>query len=122
VEFIMSDSDSEFGSFLAGFVIGGLVGAAVALVLAPQSGAETRSKITGKGHELADAGEQRYHQAVESMDGYAHQAGDRARQIGQDVESQARIILDAGRQENNNGDSESAPPENAGDEAEAETS
>ena len=48
----MSDNDSEFGSFLAGFVIGGLVGAAVALVLAPQSGADTRSQITGKGNEL----------------------------------------------------------------------
>ena len=53
----MSDNDGgDFGSFLAGFVIGGLVGGAVALVLAPRSGAETRSQITGRGRELVDAG------------------------------------------------------------------
>ena len=33
----MSDNDS-FGAFFAGFVIGGLVGAATALLMAPQSG------------------------------------------------------------------------------------
>ena len=38
----MSDSDNEIGAFLTGFIIGGLVGAAVALITAPQSGEETR--------------------------------------------------------------------------------
>lgn len=49
----MSDS-SEFGSFLAGFVIGGLVGAAVALLMAPQSGEETRTVIKERGIVLRD--------------------------------------------------------------------
>ena len=44
--------------FFAGFVIGGLVGAAVALILAPQSGEETRAQIREKSIELKDrAGE-----------------------------------------------------------------
>jgi gas vesicle protein len=44
--------------FFAGFVIGGLVGAAVALILAPQSGEETRAQIREKGIELKErAGE-----------------------------------------------------------------
>ena len=37
--------DSGFGSFLAGVVIGGFVGAAVGLLLAPQSGNETREAL-----------------------------------------------------------------------------
>ncbi len=48
----MADSDGEFGAFLAGFVVGGLVGAAVALLLAPYSGQETRKMIQDKSIEL----------------------------------------------------------------------
>jgi gas vesicle protein len=47
----MADNN-EFGAFLAGFIVGGLVGAAVALVTAPQSGEETRRFITDKSIEL----------------------------------------------------------------------
>lgn len=49
----MSDS-SDFGNFFAGFFIGGLIGAAVALLLAPQSGEETRMIIKDKSIELKD--------------------------------------------------------------------
>jgi gas vesicle protein len=37
--------DSGFGSFLAGLVIGGLIGAAVGLLLAPESGEEMRGQV-----------------------------------------------------------------------------
>ena len=37
--------DSGFGSFLAGVVIGGLIGAALGLLLAPQTGEEFREQI-----------------------------------------------------------------------------
>ena len=49
----MSDRD-DFGTFLAGFLVGGLVGAGVALLLAPQSGEETRTLIKDKSIELRD--------------------------------------------------------------------
>ena len=49
----MSDRDN-FGSFLSGFVVGGLTGAIVALLLAPQSGEETRKQIKEKSVELRD--------------------------------------------------------------------
>jgi gas vesicle protein len=52
----MSDNN-DLGAFLAGFVIGGLVGAATALILAPQSGEETRSQIVNQSLALRDAGE-----------------------------------------------------------------
>jgi gas vesicle protein len=49
----MSDHD-DFGAFIVGMLIGGLTGAAVALLFAPQSGAETRSMIREKAIELKD--------------------------------------------------------------------
>jgi len=38
-------NDSGFGSFVAGLVIGGLIGAAVGLLLAPESGEEMRAQV-----------------------------------------------------------------------------
>ncbi|MFM8322896.1 MAG: YtxH domain-containing protein [Chloroflexota bacterium] len=53
----MSDNN-DFGTFFAGLIVGGLVGAAVALLMAPQSGEETRTVIRDKSIELKDrAGE-----------------------------------------------------------------
>jgi gas vesicle protein len=52
----MSDSSADFGAFVAGFLIGGLVGAATALLLAPQSGEETRAAIRDRSIELARSG------------------------------------------------------------------
>ena len=54
------------------FVIGGLAGAAVALLLAPQSGRKSREQVRGYGqraeeqvHELADTAAQAVDQAVD---------------------------------------------------------
>jgi len=49
----MSDRD-EFGAFLVGFVVGGLTGAITALLIAPQSGEETRGVIKERAIELKD--------------------------------------------------------------------
>lgn len=57
----MSDQDTDFGAFLVGFIVGGLVGAAAALLLAPQSGEETRAYIKDRSIELKD-------KAVETID------------------------------------------------------
>ena len=40
--------NNEGAAFFAGLVIGGLIGAALALLLAPQSGEETRAQIRDK--------------------------------------------------------------------------
>lgn len=49
--------DRGFG-FIGGLVLGGLVGAAVALLLAPYSGKETREQIRYEGIELQHRGQQ----------------------------------------------------------------
>lgn len=53
----MSDDGNEFGAFLAGFVVGGMIGAAVALLMAPQSGEATRRQIRERAYELRDRAE-----------------------------------------------------------------
>jgi gas vesicle protein len=63
------------GDFLAGVVVGALVGAAAALLFAPQSGEETRTLIRDRGIELKE------------------QAGDlslEARKRAEQIQSQAR--------------------------------
>jgi len=49
----MADRD-DFGAFLIGFIVGGVAGAVAALLLAPQSGEETRTLIRDKSIELRD--------------------------------------------------------------------
>jgi gas vesicle protein len=50
----MSQQENDFSAFLSGFVVGGLIGAAVAILFAPQSGEETRTVIRTKSGELKD--------------------------------------------------------------------
>ncbi|MEW5958760.1 MAG: YtxH domain-containing protein [Chloroflexota bacterium] len=54
----MADRSSGGAEFFAGLVIGGLVGAALALLLAPQSGEETRAQIRDKSLEYKDRAEE----------------------------------------------------------------
>lgn len=68
----MADSRGcSLGAVGLAFVTGGLAGAAVALLLAPQSGRESREQVRGYGrraeeyaHELADTATQVMDQAV----------------------------------------------------------
>lgn len=74
----MSDSGDSAISFFAGFLFGGIVGAGVALLLAPQSGPETRDQLKSKGIELRGRAEE-----------YASVAQERAA----DVEARGRVVL-----------------------------
>jgi gas vesicle protein len=91
------NSGSDVGAFLAGFIIGGLVGAAAALILAPQSGEEMREKLAAQSAELRERSVERAH---EYRDRAGHAVAD-ARQAAQDqatrVQEQSRIILDQGK-------------------------
>jgi len=108
----MSDNNSDFGAFLAGFVIGGLVGAATALILAPQSGQETRAQIASKGEELREVSSERVQHYRELADSYSQEYMDRAdsalaearervNTTGNRLQEQARIILEPGKRQDN---------------------
>ncbi len=64
------NSESGFGSFLAGVVIGGLVGAAIGLLLAPQTGEEFRGQVG----EFVDAKRSAFDDAVSEGKAAAEQA------------------------------------------------
>jgi gas vesicle protein len=102
------DEESDVGSFLAGFVIGGLVGAAAALILAPQSGEETRAQLATKGEELRRAGEERVIEYRDMADTYAREtqakvstglndARTKVKDTAEQVQERARIVLDEGK-------------------------
>ena len=82
----MSENEGDLGAFLAGFVLGGLAGAAAALIMAPQSGEETRAQMVAKGDEFRRAGEAQLH-------GYAEAAGT----AYSGAQERARIVLDEGK-------------------------
>jgi gas vesicle protein len=106
----MSDNSNDLGAFLAGFVIGGLVGAATALILTPQSGQETRSIIADKSNELIQSGGARVQQVRETAGAYGQEYLDKAgsafsstrqqvQDVGGRVQEQARIVLDKGKEQ-----------------------
>ena len=89
----MADNSGDLGSFLAGFVIGGLIGAGVALLMAPQSGEETRALIADKSIELRD-------RAAETAEDVQARAGDIASQTAEAYDQQVKRVqaaVDAGK-------------------------
>ncbi len=53
------------GNFLKGLIIGGLIGAVAALLLAPKSGRETRADICNRTDELLKLAREEYEKGVE---------------------------------------------------------
>ena len=74
---------NDFGSFMVGFIVGGLTGAVVALLLAPQSGEETRAVIKEKAIELKDKAGETYDEVAAKATAVAADASVKAgEQIG----------------------------------------
>ena len=70
---------NEGGAFFAGLMIGGLVGAALALLLAPQSGEETRAIIRDKSLEYKDWAEEGYGEASRYAQDHASVIGEKSK-------------------------------------------
>ena len=88
-----NDTGCSLGTVGLAFVAGGLAGAAVALLLAPQSGREAREQVRGyarrteeRVHELADT-------ATQAMD----QAVDKGHEFLKDTQSVVTEVVEAGR-------------------------
>jgi gas vesicle protein len=104
----MSDRD-EFGAFLVGFVVGGLAGAVVALLFAPQSGEETRAMIKDKSIELRDKASQTAEEAIERAEKAAAEARARAEELANELRERGRGVVDAVRKPRKTGGEESPP-------------
>jgi len=103
----MSDRD-EFGAFLVGFIVGGLSGAVVALLFAPQSGEETRALIKDKSIELRDKAQMTAEEAIARAeavaadararaDDLAKQLRERGHEVVEDVRERGKSAMDAVR-------------------------
>ena len=92
----MSDNN-DFGSFLSGFMIGGLVGAAVALLMAPQSGEETRVLIRDKSVELKDKTVASMEDAYARAEKAAADARVRAEELAQEAQARAEELRQRGQ-------------------------
>jgi gas vesicle protein len=106
-EVTMSDRD-EFGAFLVGFIVGGLSGAVVALLFAPQTGEETRAIIKDKSIELRDKAQVTAEEAIARAeaaaadararaDDLAKQLRDRGQGVVEDVRERGKSAVDAVR-------------------------
>ncbi|MEW6402460.1 MAG: YtxH domain-containing protein [Chloroflexota bacterium] len=87
----MSDRD-EFGAFLVGFIIGGLSGAVVALLFAPQSGEETRALIKDKSIELRDRAQVTAEEALARAEQVAAEARTRAEELAREARMRAEEL------------------------------
>jgi gas vesicle protein len=85
---IIQRQSGGFGSSFSGFLIGGLIGAAVALLAAPQSGMETRQMLGQKANELKDRASD-----------IADQTMTKANQAVSSVRSQASDMIDKTKQQ-----------------------
>ena len=92
----MSDRD-EFGAFLVGFVVGGLTGAVVSLLFAPQSGEETRALIKDKSIELRDKAQVTGEEALARAEALAADARKRAEELTHEARVRAEQLAGEAR-------------------------
>lgn len=92
------NNDRGFG-FIGGFLLGGLVGATAALLLAPNSGEETRDQIRAEGFALKDRGQQYGSDRIEEAQKMVRQGqkgvSDAQARLGGAIEHQKDNLQDA---------------------------
>jgi gas vesicle protein len=81
----MNENGNKVVSVLGAFLLGGLIGAGIALLMAPQSGEEMRSRIRDRSVELKDkaveAAEDTRQRASQKLDDIASQTKDKVASI-----------------------------------------
>ena len=97
----MSDRD-EFGAFLVGFIVGGLSGAVVALLFAPQSGEETRALIKDKSIELRDKAQISAEEAIARAEAAAADARARADELARQLRERGQTVVEDVRERGKN--------------------
>jgi gas vesicle protein len=96
-EVTMSDRD-EFGAFLVGFIVGGLSGAVVALLFAPQTGEETRTLIRDKSVELRDKAQISAEEAIARAEAAAADARARADDLARQLRERGQGVVEDARE------------------------
>jgi gas vesicle protein len=92
----MSDSD-DFGMFLVGFVVGGVAGAVAALLLAPQSGEETRTLIRDKSIELRDAAAEQADMIAKKASEQYEMVSKKAGEVASDARNRGKDLVESAK-------------------------
>ena len=87
------DRGCSLGTVGLAFLGGGLVGAAVALLLAPQSGRESREQVRG----YARRAEEHVHELADTATQVVEQAVDKGREFIKDKQAVLTEAVEAGR-------------------------
>jgi gas vesicle protein len=88
MKYEQSDYETTSGSWLLTFILGGLIGAAVALLIAPKSGRQTREQLKDVAQEAKEKVKDIAQEAKEKAESYYDQAKSKvsdARQKSTDV-------------------------------------
>jgi gas vesicle protein len=92
---LMNEQESTgSGMFLLGAVAGALVGASVALLIAPKPGVEIRSDLNASFNSLRDAAARRYREMADRAGVQISNLEEKADQLADQLESSAREALD----------------------------
>lgn len=87
-------NDRDSGALIIAFILGGITGAAVALLLAPQSGAETRRKIREIAEEVKDKTTELYDEARHK----GTEIIDRGKHIVEEKKEAIERVFEAGKE------------------------
>ena len=99
----MSERD-DFSALLIGFIIGGLTGAAVSLLFAPQSGEDTRALLRDKaidlGNKASDTAEEAYartQEAYKVAQARADELGKMVKARAEELQRKGQVIIEEQR-------------------------
>lgn len=90
----MKDEGYSSGSMLLSFLLGGLVGAGLALLLAPQSGEETRKKIQDLADDVKDKTTDYVEKTKEKLTSYV----DEGKGLYEQKKSIVKSAIEAGKE------------------------
>jgi gas vesicle protein len=90
----MAEERADLAGYFGWFLLGAAAGAAVALLLAPRSGRETREALSGKSTELA----QKARDLATDAQGRAGEWIDRGREVFEEQTQRLRTAFEAGAQ------------------------
>ena len=90
----MADDRTDAAGYLGWFFLGAAVGAAVALLMAPKSGRETRDILVEKGNEFA----RKAQELATEAQGRAGEWIDKSRELFEEQTQRLMSALEAGKQ------------------------
>lgn len=90
--------DHTGSAFFAGLVIGGLVGAGLALLLAPQSGEETRAQIRDQSLMLKDRAEENVFEVRKHLEKQLAGLQEQVNSLQAQLQERSKEVIEKGQQ------------------------